>query len=94
MTTHKQRVRAAAVRRTPRRSSDRDGYARVMRELKMVGSTRPHTDPIVEQLKQCPEAFKAGEMVGKMFDALKYSEDGSEGEERYLPPAGVVMPLV
>lgn len=94
MTSHKQRMRGAAVRRTLRRSSHRDAYARVMRELKMVGSTRPHPDPIVERLQQCPEAFNAGEMVGKMFDALKYSQDGSEGEERYLPPAGVVMPLV
>jgi hypothetical protein len=94
MTSHKKRARAAADRRVPGRSSDRDGYARVMRELELVSSTRPHPDPIVERLQQCPAAFKAGEMVGKMFDALKYSEDGSEGEERYLPPAGVVMPLV
>lgn len=94
MTSQKKRARAAAVRRDTRRSSVRDSYARVMRELEMVGSTQPHPDPIVERLKQCPEAFTAGEMIGKMFDALRYGEDRSEGAERYLPPAGVVMPLV
>jgi hypothetical protein len=64
-----------------------------MRELEAAGGTRPHRDPIVERLKQCPEAFRAGEMVGKVFEELKYSEDESAGE-RYLPPAGVVLPLV
>jgi hypothetical protein len=65
-----------------------------MRELEAVGGAHPLADPIVERLKQCPEAFTAGEMVGKMFDALRYGEDDSAGEERYLPPAGAVMPLV
>ena len=94
MTSHKKKAHAAAVRRVIRPSSDRDDYARIMRELELVSSTHPHPDPIVERLKQCPEAFTAGEMIGKMFDVLKYNEDGSEGDERYLPPAGVVMPLV
>ena len=49
-------------------------------------------DPIVEQLKQCPEAFKVGEILGKAFDALKYAQDGGEIGDRYLPPAGVVLP--
>ena len=75
-------------------SSSRDGFTRVMRELEAASGTRPHPDPIVERLKQCPEAFTAGEMVGKMFDALKYGEHESADDERYLPPAGVVMPLV
>jgi hypothetical protein len=86
------RSQPVAARRVS--SSGRDGFIRVMRELEAAGGTRPHRDPIVERLKQCPEAFRAGEMVGKMFDALKYSEDESAGDERYLPPAGVVFPLV
>jgi hypothetical protein len=46
----------------------------------------------VEQLKQCPEAFKVGEILGKAFDSLKYAQDGAELGDRYLPPAGTVIP--
>jgi hypothetical protein len=49
-------------------------------------------DPIMEQLKQCPEAFKVGEILGKAFDSLKYAQDGKDLGDRYLPPAGVVIP--
>jgi predicted NAD/FAD-binding protein len=49
-------------------------------------------DPITERLKQCPEAFKVGEILGKAFDSLKYTQDGSELGDRYLPPSGVVIP--
>jgi hypothetical protein len=46
----------------------------------------------MEQLRQCPEAFKVGEILGKAFDSLKYAQDESELGDRYLPPAGVVIP--
>jgi hypothetical protein len=46
----------------------------------------------VEELKQCPEAFKAGEMIGKMLDSLKYSQANDPAGDRYLPPAGTVIP--
>jgi hypothetical protein len=46
----------------------------------------------MEQLKQCPEAFKVGEILGKAFDSLKYAQDGKDLGDRYLPPAGVVIP--
>jgi hypothetical protein len=49
-------------------------------------------DPIMEQLRQCPDAFKVGEILGKAFDSLKYAQDGSEIGDRYLPPAGVLIP--
>lgn len=49
-------------------------------------------DPIVEQLKQCPEAFKVGEILGKAFDSLKYSQNEDRPRERYLPPSGAVIP--
>jgi hypothetical protein len=48
-------------------------------------------DPIQEQLRRCPEAFHAGELIGQMCDRLKYSHD-EVGDERCLPPAGAVMP--
>ena len=66
---------------------------RVLRALEEAAHGRVNTnDPIVEQLKQCPEAFKVGEILGKAFDSLKYAQDGREIGERYLPPSGVVIP--
>ncbi len=84
----KHRKLAAASSRTI------DEYAkRVLRALEEATRGRANTnDPIVEQLKQCPEAFKVGEILGKAFDSLKYAQDGSEIGDRYLPPAGVVIP--
>ena len=46
----------------------------------------------MEQLRQCPEAFKVGEILGKAFDSLNYVKDGGELGDRYLPPAGTVIP--
>ena len=52
-------------------------------------------DPIVEQLKQCPEAFKVGEILGKAFDSLKHAEDGAElGDGSPRPRARCLPPLV
>ena len=66
---------------------------RVLRALEEARHGRVNTnDPIMEQLKQCPEAFKVGEILGKAFDSLKYALDRDEIGDRYLPPGGVVMP--
>jgi hypothetical protein len=67
---------------------------RVMRELDLVtqGAMRQE-NPIQEQLRKCPEAFQAGELLGKMCDRLKYSLEEA-GDERCLPPAGAVIPLL
>jgi hypothetical protein len=66
---------------------------RVLRALQEATHNHVNTnDPIMEQLKQCPEAFKVGEILGKAFDSLKYAQDGGELGDRYLPPAGVVIP--
>ena len=74
------------------RTIDEDAK-RVVRALEKVTHGRASTnDPIMERLKQCPEAFKVGEILGKAFDSLKYAQDGSEIGERYLPPSGVVIP--
>jgi predicted NAD/FAD-binding protein len=83
-------------RREPDTSSRRaidKGAKRVVRALEEATHGRVNTnDPIVEQLKQCPEAFKVGEILGKAFDSLKYAQDGGELGDRYLPPAGTVIP--
>ena len=66
---------------------------RVLRALQEATHGRDNTsDPIMEQLQQCPEAFKVGEILGKAFDSLKYAHSGSEIGERYLPPSGVIIP--
>jgi len=65
----------------------------VLRALEKATHGRVNTtDPIMEQLKRCPEAFRVGEILGKAFDSLKYAQDGGELGDRYLPPAGTVIP--
>jgi lipopolysaccharide biosynthesis regulator YciM len=79
---------------TASRTTDEDAK-RVLRALKEAAHGRANTnDPIMEQLKQCPEAFKVGEILGKAFDSLKYAQDGDELGDRYLPPSGAVIPPV
>ncbi len=66
---------------------------RVMRELDIAMRAEAiNTDPIMEQIKQCPEAFKAGELVGRLFDSIKYAHEDGCSDDRYLPPAGAVVP--
>jgi hypothetical protein len=63
-----------------------------MRELDLAAQGGAgQLDPIQEQLRKCPDAFKAGELIGKMCNTLKYSHD-EVGHDRDLPPAGAVMP--
>lgn len=65
---------------------------RVMRELDaLLAGSESQKDPIEEQLRQCPEAFKAGELVGKLFDRLRY-EDNTAEAGHFLPPAGTIIP--
>ena len=74
------------------RTIDEDA-PRVLRALEEATHGRASTnDPIMEQLKQCPETFKVGEILGKAFDSLNCAQDGSELGDRYLPPSGVVIP--
>ena len=82
------RNRATAARRTTAEDAKR-----VLRALGETTRGRVNTsDPIMEQLRQCPEAFKVGEILGKAFDSLKYAQDESEIGDRYLPPAGALIP--
>ena len=75
-----------------RRANDEDAK-RVLRALEDATHGGANTnDPIMERLRQCPEAFKVGEILGKAFDSLKCAQDGGELGDRYLPPAGVIIP--
>jgi hypothetical protein len=66
---------------------------RVMRELdaRMRGLS-PARHPIEEQLKQCPDAFKVGELIEKMFDTAHSTHEERFGNERLMPPAEAVIP--
>jgi len=69
-----------------------DETRRVMRELaEAARSGAKVTDPILEKLRQCPEAFKVGEILGKAFDSLKYSQE-EVLDDRILPPPGTIIP--
>ena len=74
------RIRSAHTKRVMRRLSD------------AVRSEAKVTDPILENLRQCPEAFKVGEILGKAFDSLKYRQDDVIDEERMRPPPGTILP--
>ncbi|MFY9911980.1 MAG: hypothetical protein WCF22_12205 [Candidatus Sulfotelmatobacter sp.] len=65
---------------------------RVRRELDaLMADSDGRKDPIEEQLRLCPEAFKAGELVGKLFDRLRH-DDNEPRSGHVLPPAGVLIP--
>jgi hypothetical protein len=63
----------------------------VFRELDLVmhGDAQANNNPIQEQLRKCPEAFKVGEAIGRLCDRLRFDR---EGGDRLLPPAGLIMP--
>jgi hypothetical protein len=93
MTRAKDRGNRTAVKRREGSRFLRSELEQVMRDLEAVIRDNPRQmDPIVEQLKQCPEVFKAGEMIGKMLDSLKYRQGNDAPTDRYLPPAGAVIP--
>lgn len=72
------------------RSTDKKS---VMRHLAAAARSEGKvTDPILEKLRQCPEAFKVGEVLGKAFDSLKYRQDDVIDEGRIMPPPGTILP--
>lgn len=89
----KARAERGSPRRRANQRSQREAFGRVMRELEAISTKGPEIDPFVEQLRKCPDTFVAGEMLARMFDALRYDVAQTE-DERLLPPAGVVLPLV
>lgn len=60
---------------------------RLSRELKLLMvEAESRTDPLMELLRQCPEAFNVGRAVSAMLES-RHRESGV----RVLPPSGVVM---
>jgi hypothetical protein len=67
-------------------------HARVLQELELVRKGRGRTSSqIEEQLRQCPEAFKVGEIIGKVCERVKYDRQSTS---RLLPPAGTIVPPI
>ena len=66
---------------------------KLSRELDLlIEEADSFVDPVVEQLKQCPEAFQAGKAVERMFQLLHSSP--AHDARRLLPPAGIMSPFV
>ena len=60
------------------------------RELDLlIEDAESRADPIVEQLRQCPEAFTVGRTIENLFQLLR-STPNQSGETN-LPPAGTLM---
>jgi hypothetical protein len=88
----KKRKNCFVANRVSRCRFDSNRTERVIRELDaLTAESAARVDPVQEHLRQCPEAFQAGELLGKLFDRQKYESDGASGD-RCLPPAGAVMP--
>jgi hypothetical protein len=59
---------------------------KAVRELELlIRDADSHTDPLVELLQQCPEAFKVGQVIEAMLQSRKRACDPN------TPPAGTVM---
>lgn len=82
-------------RRRNRNHNPDERLQEVMQALReATHSTGTVRDPIVEQLKQCPEAFKVGEILGKAIDSFKYGQDEPSADRLLPPPGAVIPPLV
>jgi hypothetical protein len=78
-----------------KRKPDDDRMARVLRALRESMRGRINRrDPLTEQLRQCPEAFKVGEILGKAIDSFKYGQDEPSADRLLPPPGAVIPPLV
>lgn len=63
---------------------------RLTRELDLlIQEADSRIDPVVEQLRQCPEAFTVGQAIERMFQVLR--SEPVQGADRILPPPGSVM---
>ncbi len=83
------------TRPVDRRSLGCNETERVAHALDLVlRDSHFETSPIEEQLKQCPEAFKAGELLERALNPLKYGQDEVSQDERWLPPAAAVVPPI
>jgi len=81
-------------RQSANKRGQRDGepMKRVMQALEdSLQDNGKASSPIMEQLKRCPEAFKVGAILGKVFDSVKNGQE-EVFADRLLPPAGTIIP--
>jgi hypothetical protein len=74
--------------RPPARPSKSETLARKLEF--MIHESGSGTDPIVEQLRQCPEAFKAGRILEEALG----SQAQQSGSRAALPAGTVMSPFV
>ena len=68
--------------------------ARLARQLdRLIQMSESHKDPILEQLRQCPEAFTVGQAVERLFESLR-SGPRRESDRLLPPPGSMVSPFV
>jgi ferredoxin len=67
---------------------------RVVRQLDMLTrENRPQQEnAIEEQIRQCPEAFKVGEIMEKLFNQAKHGFEDNADQDRCLPPPEAIIP--
>lgn len=67
---------------------------RVIRQLDVL--VREHSvrqeSAIEEQIIRCPDAFKAGELLEKMFENARRTGDEGTEPDRFLPPPETIIP--
>jgi hypothetical protein len=92
--TRAQKKRAVHILARPfARVKGRDTMAHVMSELERASRENvSQPDRIVEQLKQCPEAFQVGEMLPNVLDKMKRDPDQTAHQDSCRAPAGAVVP--
>lgn len=79
------------------RPTERLGAANEMKRLSsqldaiIIGSGCSRSQ-MQEQLRQCPEAFKAGEAIEKLFNTGRFDPEERADCERFLPPPGTTIP--
>ncbi len=67
---------------------------KLARELDLlIQEADSRTDPVVEQLRQCPEAFTVGKAVERMFQGQP-SAQAQDADRIMAPPGSVMSPFV
>lgn len=67
---------------------------RLARELDLlIQEADSRIDPVVEQLRQCPEAFTVGKAVERIFQ-LQHAAPVHDGDRIEAPPGTVMSPFV
>src|SRR5262245_16285070 len=67
---------------------------RVARQLDVLirENAARQENAIEEQIRQCPDALKVGELMEKLFQEIKHGFEGDVEQDRCLPPPESIIP--